>query len=337
MVLGPHRFDPDPAAAVFVESWAQSYGSPYLIAEDDPGAAEVALVEDASLTMHAGADAPELRELAFVDGVRRGEASLYRILNGALVRAIAGAHACGAVVAPSGGNMIFEAARVSRLVIWGSGSPCDLPQLPGGWAWRSTSIASDDPQAPLAELQLRMRTAEGRFAEELADRGALVVADGPLNFALRRDRPIVGYVKRHQRAYLPKADHELVPRLRAGERSTLFRLGDERLSCYLRLTDDPFGGPWAAIVRLEFSVSAGLAFTQRLADALAFRLPRYAGLFHRDPRAPQNLQPIGALESHLRRHLGPEGLAERAVREAVRALAVGGTADARTAQPGFAS
>ena len=45
---------------------------------------------------------------------------------------------------------------------------------------------------------------------------------------------------------------------------------------------------------------------------------------HRDPRAPQNLQPVGALESRLRHLLGDPGLAYRAVRESVSDLATGG-------------
>ena len=61
-------------------------------------------------------------------------------------------------------------------------------------------------------------------------------------------------------------------------------------------------------------------------EALVFgwSVPRFAGVPHRDPRAPQNLQPIGALETHLRHLLGHPGLATRAVREAVAAL-VGAT------------
>jgi hypothetical protein len=306
------------ADEMFVESWSQSYGSPYLIADDDEGAADVEIVEDVGLTTHAGVERGGFEEMAFVDGVRRGEASLYQVVDGDFVRGIAGAYGCGAVIAAARERLTFGDVRLARLVIWGCGAESPLPAVRGGWRWEVASIADDAPQAPLAELQLRMRNAEGRLAESLSDRGTLVIADGPLNFSLRRDRPIVGYVKRHQRAYLQRSEHALIPRLRAGERCSLFKLGQERYSCYLRLADEPLGGPWAGIVRLEFSTSAGRNESFLLADKLAFRLPRYAGLLHRDPRAPQNLQPIGALELHLRRHLGSEALAERAVRQAVR-------------------
>jgi hypothetical protein len=75
-------------------------------------------------------------------------------------------------------------------------------------------------------------------------------------------------------------------------------------------------GPWAGIVRLEIPQSAGLAPSIELASEVGSLIPSFAGVPHRDPRAPQNLQPIGALESHLRHLLGDARLAFRAVRDA---------------------
>ena len=45
-------------------------------------------------------------------------------------------------------------------------------------------------------------------------------------------------------------------------------------------------------------------------------LPRYGSSPHKDPRAPQNLFPIGGLERELRRRLGDPLLIQRALREA---------------------
>jgi hypothetical protein len=310
-------------AKVFVESWAQSHGSPYLVKNDDAGASSVELVEDSrSFRIKAATDVSVGCELVFVDGVRRGEASLYQVLDdGSIVRGIAGAHACGAVVAAPGRPVTFEGLRVSRMVIWGAGRAGDLPDAPGGWRWDSHSVASDDPQAPLDELQQRMRRAEGQLAASLCRTGRLVVADGPLDFALRRDQAIVGYIKTHRRALLEPALHVRVPELRARERTPVFRIGDERYSCYARLIDPaPDSGPWAGIVRFEFPASTGLTDARSAFDELAACLPRFAGVPHRDPRAPQNLQPIGALEWRLRHLLGPAPLADRAVRDAIHQL-----------------
>jgi hypothetical protein len=49
---------------------------------------------------------------------------------------------------------------------------------------------------------------------------------------------------------------------------------------------------------------------------MTLTLPRYAGVAHVDPRAPQNLQPIGALEAQLRHRLGHPRQAALAVRAA---------------------
>lgn len=310
--------------AIFVEDWAATYGSPYLVQADEPLSADVELVEDGDrLVIHRGAPSDGEAGIAFVDGVRRGEASLYQhdSATGAVAHGVAGAHACGAVIG-EGDALRFDTIRLRRLVIWGAGLTGNLPSVPGGWAWTSASIASTAPDAPLKELQTRMREDEGRLAEDLSEHGYLVVIDGPLNFVRSRDLPVVGYVKTHYRALLSEEHHRRIPELEAGQRTSLFRLGNDRYSCYLRLTTrTSTSSPWFGIVRLEVPQSPGLPAAVQVVDRVAGIVPRFAGVAHRDPRAPQNLQPIGALETHLRHLLGHAGLAARAVREAVDVLA----------------
>jgi len=76
----------------------------------------------------------------------------------------------------------------------------------------------------------------------------------------------------------------------------------------------------SGIVRLEFAGSLALDDVRTMADGFAISIPRYAGIPYIDPRAPQNLQPIGALEQHLRHLLGDKLLAERTVRDAIATL-----------------
>jgi hypothetical protein len=305
---------------IFVEDWQPNYGSPYLVQPDDGGTAEVTLVEDRSeLRFHRVSPSPPSAPVAFVDGVRRGEAALYQShpKTFEIARGVAGGHACGAVIADTEGPPFFDRERVRRLVIWGSGLRTELPEVAGGWIWESASIADSAPDAPLKELQTRMRQDEGRLAEELSAEGCLVLIDGPLYFVRSRDLPVVGYVKTHHRALLPPELHRKIPDLAPSERTSLFALGQDRYSCYLRLTSSrSISGPWAGIVRIEIPQSAGLAACVELADRVAQNVPRFAGVPHRDPRAPQNLQPLGALENHLRHLLGDPGLANRAVRDA---------------------
>jgi hypothetical protein len=314
---------------IFVEDWGATYGSPYLVLSDDGGTDGAVLAEDGvDLCCHPGrpyqpADGP----IAFVDGVRRGEASLWLedTRTGIGARGVAGGHACGAVIADGVTRAIFGETRVRRLAIWGSGLTGQLPAVAGGWSWESRSIADSNPDAPLKDLQTRMRQEEGRLAEALCAEGYLTVVDGPLNFVRSRDLPVVGYVKTHYRALLDPEHHRRIPQLGSGERTSLFRLGQDRYSAYLRLAPiATTASPWTGIVRIEIPQSAGLADAVAVADRIAGVLPYFAGIAHRDPRAPQNLQPIGAVESHLRHLLGHPGLATRAVREAVALLVTAG-------------
>ena len=171
-----------------------------------------------------------------------------------------------------------------------------------------------------------MREAEGRLAERLVEEGWLVVVDGPLNFVRSRDVALLGYVKTHYRALLPPDQHSRVQELAAGERSSLFLKRPDIYSCYLRLSPPPpFAGPWSGIARLEIPASVGLDAAIDAADRAALLLPRFAGVPHKDPRAPQNLQPVSKLESHLRRLLGDGALAVRAIRSsALQSASTGG-------------
>jgi hypothetical protein len=308
--------------SVFVEDWPSSYGSPYLVVSEDSPSGGAQLVEDGSdLCAHPGR-LPAAAHVAFVDGVRRVEASLYEVSEmGGLARGVAGAHACGAVMVVDGQPPSFARVAVTRHVIFGSGVRGELPAIPGGWSWQPSSISDSDPDAPMAELQRRMRQAEAQLAEELCADGWFTVVDGPLSYVRSRDLPVVGYVKTHHRMLLTPAMHAAVPRLLpVGHRTSLFAHAD-RYSAYLRLVDpDTHAGPWSGIVRLELPQSAGLADVVARANSVAGLLPRFAGIRHRDPRAPQNLQPVSALEKYLRHLLGQADLATRAVRDAVARL-----------------
>jgi hypothetical protein len=83
------------------------------------------------------------------------------------------------------------------------------------------------------------------------------------------------------------------------------------------------GAPWAGVVRIECSADLRAGQVTELADLTARVLPALASAPHKDPRAPQNLVPIGGLERELRRRLGDQQLLYRALR----AAAMAGSAD----------
>jgi len=311
------------APAIYMEDWAATYGPAVLVDPEAEVTADAELVEDGPdvLAFHDGVPDGGTRSFAFVDGVRRGEGALYLDGGGAFVSGVAGAHGVGAAVLEPGKPFRFERCEVTRMVIVGCGERVELPEVAGGYRWAAVSTPKTWPKAPLDELQNRMRVHEGRLAEELCADGHLTLVDGPLNFVRSHDLPVVGVTKTHHRRLLPLVHHARVGQLASGQRTSLFRLS-ERYSAYVRLAPRRLGSsPWAGIVRIEVPASTGLAAAALEADQAAGMLPRFAGVPHVDPRAPQNLQPTGALERHLRHLLGDAGLASRALRTAIAQLA----------------
>ena len=127
----------------------------------------------------------------------------------------------------------------------------------------------------------------------------------------------LGFIKSHQIAYLEPRLHSMVASLGAGERTPVFLIGGswDRFSWYLRLPG-PTSHPWAGIARVECAANVTAAEVIELAHLSQAVLPRFASEEFKDPRAPQNLYPVGALEKELRRRLGHPGLVYRALRQA---------------------
>jgi hypothetical protein len=69
----------------------------------------------------------------------------------------------------------------------------------------------------------------------------------------------------------------------------------------------------SGIVRLEARAAGGIAKAVALAQMSSAYLPKFASTPARDPRAPQNLTPVGALEEHLRNRMGDATLIQRAI------------------------
>jgi hypothetical protein len=303
---------------IFVDTWSAGFGSPYQIDDEDPESpTEVELAE--AFGFVDGIKIDDAPTLAFVDGVRRQEAAVTRWVDGEVTPGIVGAYGVGCVLVDPNQAPRFGPTDLGRLLVWTRGQDGDLAPLGDAWRWETVSTPETGPKAALRALQERMALAEVSLARKIAEAGYVVVTDGTLWASVGSTGDgVVGYVKTHHRRLLPPAEAAMLPRLLAGQRTSMFST-NRRYSCYLRLVERlPFLAPHAGIVRLEFTGS--LAESRRTADVLAGLLPSYAGVLHVDPRAPQNLQPIGALEHRLRHLLGDAGLAERAVRDAVARL-----------------
>ena len=147
-----------------------------------------------------------------------------------------------------------------------------------------------------------------------ADR--IVIADGPLNIGESTRGRVVGFVKRLFKLYLPPEQLPVLRRLPLGTRTPVFLIVStgrfSRYSWFLRIGPRlPIESDFTGLVRLEVSQSVGREEALRLADLTSALLPRFVPSRTRDPRAPQNLVPIGALEQHLRRGLGDARLIHR--------------------------
>jgi hypothetical protein len=128
-------------------------------------------------------------------------------------------------------------------------------------------------------------------------------------------------IKRQSRSYLPTDRAKILNELSAGERTPLFQLGEQRLerySWYARLAPmRPIDGTMTGVVRLEVAKEVGLEKARSLANLTTGVLPRFASIVGRDPRAPQNLYPVGQLERVLRHRLGDASLVTRGLEAAL--------------------
>ena len=321
--------------AVRLDPWQVDYGAELQLDETEDNGQEEAVVLDIELPpeewrpISPGA-ATMPGQLIFVDGVRRVEARLIIRRQGRVCHGAFGSHAVGAVRV-AGGAASCDAPRVGRLVVIGSGERIEglIPVSPG-LTYEPISTFDSDPDGPLRAIQEQMRIEEERLGKELADAvDTLVIADGPLTFQEASRGAVIGYIKRIFKLYLPREHLELLARLAAGERTPVFALRSSRrfvrFSWFVRLAAPHIGdSELAGIARLEVSETVGAGVARRLADASTGLLPRFVPGRWRDPRSPQNLLPIGALETSLRRHLGDRRLIRRYIETLIAGEARGG-------------
>jgi hypothetical protein len=193
-------------------------------------------------------------------------------------------------------------------------------------AGRYEARAADGAGLDKLSLALQQRLSFAEVALAVAFRAAhpgdddLLIVDGPLRGRAHLDRT-VGYIKTHHASYLPGDQAAVVGALRPGQRTPAFTMGTswQRTSWYLQLPGTD-GVPWSGVVRLECSADLDVKDVTRLADLTALVLPPLASVPHKDPRAPQNLVPIGGLERQLKHRLGDERLLYRALRAAALTL-----------------
>ena len=304
-------------ARIVVEGWSPEYGAP-MDPDEALAPAEGSVdgtVETASWAPRDGVDDGAPR-IAFVDGVRRVDARITLDDLTGPVPGLCGTFAVGATIwdRPARRSTI-DRERVSRWAVLACGRSEIFPTVALDPGYSTTTTADGDPAGLVRMLHTKMRAAEGHVASALAA-DHFVVADGPLNELA--PVPAVGSIKSHRVTYLPPEQNAVVGTLRPRQRTPLFTIADyRRYSWYVRLADVAGGHAWSGIVRCEASGQLPLSDVVTIADRTAAVLPLVASEPHLDPRAPQNLVPIAALERRLRHLMGDAGLVYRALRQAV--------------------
>ena len=256
----------------------------------------------------------------FVDGVMRSELRVMAIDGDKRAWGLIGSFAAGGVTCNGAATFCAEDNPIGRVMLMGSRVEAPSIEVSFGRStlnYRTFGVADDSPTGLRRALQRQMLNAEQILAARLSS-DALVFADGPLHLdGGGANARVVGVVKRMVRSYLPDEQAALLPKLQPGERSPVFGLGNQvldRFAWYVRLIES--NSSWhelAGLVRCEVRMEHGLEQAVRIADLVACHLPSFAGRPGIDPRAPQNLTPVGALETRLKHRLGSAVLISRAL------------------------
>jgi hypothetical protein len=315
-----------PVSVTFtVDPWDPGYGLAYG-EELDGGALEVSTAElHLDLEIPAASWRPITPDRAlplpgtvlFLDGVRRIDARIWvHGRNPQPAPGIAASFAAGLVCCDGAARVVGVA--VERGLFTAAPEATDIITRYARYPARIAAGPGLD-QLSLA-LQQRLTNAEVQlgltFRAQHPREDDLLVVDGPLRGRTHLERT-VGYIKTHHASYLPAEQAAVVTTLAPGQRTPAFTMGTSwrRNSWYLQLRGAP-GVPWSGVVRLECSADLPPAEVTRLADLTSRLLPPLASTPHKDPRAPQNLVPIGGLERELRHRLGDQQLLYRALRGA---------------------
>src|SRR5690606_37275959 len=325
---GPGRMVRPAMARFWVDPWDPAYldgadggDSPPESGSVDPDV-EIPAAAWAPVPWPADLRAPDT--VLLVDGVRRTDARVWtQEPDGGSYPGLAVSYAAGVVRCDlrRGEAALAGPPAVERRLVTASPTAADLVLGPVRYeVYRVTagelSQLPGAVQSPLTRLEAGVATA---VREGGADPGDLLVVDGPLRGRSELPRA-VGYVKSHQRRYLPPELDAVVAALGAGQRSPVFRL-DTHWRCYswyVRLPGGS-GAPWSGLARLECSANLTPHGAVALADLSLVTLPRFAATAYKDPRAPQNLIPIAGLEQRLRARLGDARLLHRALTRAAAA------------------
>lgn len=313
-----------------VDGWSPDYGTSFQDVDDDLSPSSARLDTTVEVAPNAWspvdpAHLPAPSTVLFVDGVRRIEARLWiqgEDNDGDAAPGICASYAAGVVRSEAAIAQVVV-AETRRGLFTTDAHATDITSRHGVWGVTHTAADPARPVFDVLSLSLQRKLAELEVICAANARAAagtveddLLVIDGPLRGRTNLLRTIA-LIKSHQSAYLPTELNRIVNTLQPGQRTPVFLLGTtwDRFTWYLRLPGAA-GSPWAGVVRAECSPNLPAAQAVDLANLSQAVLPRYSSEPFREPRAPQNLYPIGGLERELRHRIGDPRLLRRSLQTA---------------------
>ncbi|MDZ8032154.1 hypothetical protein [Nostoc sp. DedSLP04] len=312
-----------------LEPWGNDYEPPIQISD------ELSLSEsDVNPTVETENwecfQSPEPRSLPnrliFIDGRRRLDAGLVGGNGNTIIYGVFGTIAVGAVVVdktiPKASCIEIDVRRVlgfgGEQEAVSTSIPCPLGSKAELLYKAIKSNQPNTPEARSAIVQNAMLAAEEQLVSKLdiKDTNTLVIQDG----ALRYESPTftLGYIKTMHKQYLSEKYAALLWKLLPGQRTPIFNIKDRlQYSWYLKSGNYQHSPQQLGyhdlhgIVRLELSSKIDIEKAQEIANQTCYLIPNYASHPSRDPRAPQNLAPVSALERELGRRMGDAILIKR--------------------------
>jgi hypothetical protein len=299
------------ALSLRIDPWAPAYESALRIDDERAPTAQVdPFVETEDWRPIQPEPSPCPETVVFVDGVQRVETRLIGDEDGRLVYGAFVSIAAGAAIVRNGGSCIAP-QPAQRIIALGGGSCCEPQSVECGTATLTFACESTPDRGVDGwhkAVDTIRRDAEKRLGQEMVNAGyPLVIVDGRLSFQPTSHSLAVGLSKSIRTVYLQSPQSEILSALEPGTRTPIFSIPYEHpvYSWYLRLASPrPIDHPLAGLVQVETMAGVGAEQAVRLADLTAANLPQFASASAWDPRAPQNLYPVSALEERLRHELG---------------------------------
>ena len=326
-----------------LEPWNISYDAPVSINPEEVPTSDKVNTEveftNGEWQPIRSAIAPELpNQILFIDGRLRLDAKFLGRRDDEILYGAFATIAVGAVLVDRRiSRAKCVATEVRRIIALGGNLAAPVTVVPCPMSGRGDlkydyclTSSNNEPDTPSQLVQGAMLDEELRVAnqisldKELIQENTLIVRDGPLLYRVyQTPYDTIGYVKTMGKAYLKGENAQVMRSLKVGERTPIFRISNthgSNLSWYLRSGSNDLNykrlgyHDLHGIIRIDLDAIVPLERAKAIADQSTYLIPQYASHPTRDPRAPQNLTPVGALEKELGRRMGNRELISRRLR-----------------------